>query len=66
MLERAEQTFHTTALQAGTIARKAMAGKLVIGHFSARYSDLSLLLSEARQEFENTMLAIEGEKYSVE
>lgn len=61
MLERAKETYHTTALQAATIAQKAEAGKLMIGHYSARYKDLKPLLNEARSVFENTVLAVEGE-----
>lgn len=66
MLERANETFHTTALQAGQIAEKAQVKRLLIGHFSARYSDLFPLLSEARSAFSNTSLAIEGEKFTIE
>jgi ribonuclease Z len=65
MLDRAKETFHTTALQAGIIAKKSHAKKLVIGHYSARYKDLQPLLIEAKTEFENTILAIEGETISV-
>lgn len=64
--ERAEATFHSTALQAATIAQKANAKKLLLGHFSARYKDLTPLLYEAQTVFENSYLAIEGQKFSVE
>lgn len=56
------QTFHSTARQAARIARAAGVGQLVIGHFSSRYHDKSVLLDEARQEFTNTILAREGLK----
>ena len=59
-LDRAEQTFHTTALQAGRIAAIASVKKLVIGHFSSRYSDLEPLKVEAGLEFESVELAVEG------
>lgn len=65
LIERAEETFHTTALQAGIIAKKANVKRLMIGHFSARYKDLDQLLTEAQSEFSNTVLAIEGEKYII-
>lgn len=65
MLERAQETFHTTALQAGQLAQKANVSKLIIGHFSARYRDLSPLLEECRQIFTASFLAIEGEKFSL-
>ncbi|MCW3084364.1 MAG: Ribonuclease [Bacteroidetes bacterium] len=65
MLDRAKQTHHTTALQAGTIAKMAEVKKLMIGHYSARYKDLEPLLEEAKSVFENTVLAIEGETTEV-
>jgi ribonuclease Z len=61
MSDRAKETFHTTALQAGKIATLAGAKQLMIGHYSARYKDLQPLLDEARSVFENTILAVEGE-----
>ncbi|HWY35296.1 MAG TPA: MBL fold metallo-hydrolase, partial [Nitrosopumilaceae archaeon] len=65
MLERAKMTFHSTALQAATIAKKAEVKRLLLGHFSARYPDLDGHLAEAREIFNNTLLAIEGEKISI-
>ncbi len=62
MLDRAKETFHTTALQAGKIATMAEVKQLMIGHYSARYKDLGPLLEEAGSEFANTILAVEGEK----
>ena len=64
-LDRANETKHSTALQAATIAQKAAAKKLIIGHFSSRYLDLSFLLEEAKTVFENTELAIEGAIFEV-
>jgi ribonuclease Z len=61
MLDRAKQTYHTTALQAGMIAQKAEVKQLMVGHYSARYKDLDPLLQEAKTVFENTILAKEGE-----
>ncbi|HEY1023780.1 MAG TPA: ribonuclease Z [Sphingobacteriaceae bacterium] len=65
MLERATETFHTTALQAGQIAAKANAKDLLIGHFSARYKELEPLEAEAASLFPNTRLAREGETFEV-
>jgi ribonuclease Z len=65
MLDRARQTFHTTALQAGMIATKANVKKLMIGHYSARYKDIGPLLTEAKSIFENTIPAIEGETVTI-
>lgn len=57
---RAEQTLHTTALQAATLARDVQVKKLCIGHFSAAIKDEKALLAEARSIFPNTVLACEG------
>jgi ribonuclease Z len=65
MLERAQTTYHTTALQAGQVALKTHAKKLLIGHFSARYKTLNELLDEAKSVFEATELAIEGKTFLV-
>ena len=63
---RAVETYHSTTTQAGTIAKKANVKKLMIGHYSARYKDLEPMLIETKAVFENTILAIEGEKYRIE
>ncbi|MEJ2006056.1 MAG: ribonuclease Z [Cyclobacteriaceae bacterium] len=57
----AEKTFHSTTTQAAEIARKANVGKLLIGHYSARYKDLTEFLREASEIFPKTILATEGE-----
>jgi ribonuclease Z len=66
MLERANETRHTTALQAAEVAVKTHAKKLLIGHFSARYKTLNELLDEARSIFPETELAIEGKTFLIE
>ncbi|MBA3286311.1 MAG: ribonuclease Z [Nitrosopumilus sp.] len=63
MKDRAIQTFHTTAKEAAIIAKKAQVGKLILGHFSARYKELDPLLEEAKNIFENSFLAIEGTSF---
>lgn len=65
MLDRAEETFHTTALQAGEVALKAKVKRLLLGHFSARYRDLNPLLEEARTVFQDTLLAVEGQTFQI-
>lgn len=57
---RAEQTRHTTALQAAMLARDAKVEKLCVGHFSASLKDENALLHEAQSVFPNTILANEG------
>jgi ribonuclease Z len=66
MLDRAQSTFHTTALQAGEAALKTGAKRLLIGHFSARYKTLGELLDEAMSVFPETELAIEGKTFAIE
>jgi ribonuclease Z len=56
---RAKETFHSTARQAAEIARDAQVKRLVIGHYSARYEDLSELHKEAMEIFPNTILGNE-------
>jgi len=63
--EAAERHFHSTTADAARIAEAAHVGQLVIGHFSARYLDDTLLLREAQAIFPNTVLACEGLKISV-
>ncbi len=65
MVDRAVETYHTTALQAGEVAKAVSARKLLIGHFSARYRHLEPLLDESRTIFADTLLAVEGAKYSL-
>ncbi|MFL9833831.1 ribonuclease Z [Chryseobacterium terrae] len=54
--EMADYTGHTTALEAATIAKKAEVGKLILGHFSNRYGDLTVFTDEARTFFPNSYL----------
>lgn len=63
--EKAMARFHTTARQAGEMAVKSGVKKLLLGHFSSKYEDLSPLLSEAESVFENVELAIEGVTYRI-
>ena len=65
MLERANETHHTTALQAAQVAEIVGAKKLLIGHFSSRYKTLTALLDEARTIFPETELALEGNTYEI-
>jgi ribonuclease Z len=62
---RATATYHSTALQAAKIAKEANVSMLLLGHYSVRYKDLSPLLLEARQEFYNSRLAVEGETIDI-
>jgi ribonuclease Z len=56
-LKRSQNTQHSTAAQAATIAKRANVKKLIIGHYSARYINTIPLLLEAKEIFENTLAA---------
>lgn len=60
MRDVADAKFHSTAIGAATIAKKAKVDNLILGHFSARYRELDKLLEEAKNVFPNTVLAIDG------
>jgi len=64
-VDRALQTFHSTAKQAAEMAILSNAKKLILGHFSARYDDLSAFLIEAKLIFNNTELATEGKSIEI-
>jgi len=63
--EKAVLRFHSTTHQAGIIAKKANAKKLIIGHFSARYANLNVFLNEVQEVFPNSAVAIEGEEHFI-
>ena len=61
----AEITGHSTTYDAARTALDAGADALIIGHFSARYKDISPLVDEARTIFPETYPAIDGETFEV-
>lgn len=65
LAERALARFHSTTVQAATIALRAGVGKLLIGHFSSKYEKLDEFRNEAQAVFAETELAIEGVTYRV-
>ena len=64
-LQSAEKYCHSTARQAAMVARDAGVGKLLLGHYSARYEDEQVLLNEAKEVFENTFLTNEMAVFDV-
>lgn len=66
MSDFATKTFHSTTVDAGKMAKLANVKKLIIGHFSARYRDVNLLLEETKSVFKNTVLAKDGKTYRVQ
>ncbi len=63
--EKAMKRFHCTTTQAATIAKKAHAHRLLIGHFSSKYEALDEFENETRLVFPNSDLALEGVSYRV-
>lgn len=63
---RASETGHSTTHQAATIAREANVKRLLIGHFSSRYDDLTTHETEAREIFEASFLAREDETFTID
>ena len=58
-----ERTKHSTARQAGIIAKKANVETLILGHFSTRYNGYDEFKSEAKEEFDNVLLAKDGKSF---
>ena len=63
---RASHTYHSTTGQAAMMAKKANVEQLIIGHYSARYKDVTPFKEEAQKTFQNTLLAIEGQTYVID
>jgi len=61
----AKKTFHSTAEQAAVIAKKSNVKKLILGHFSTRYKDLTLFLKESKSIFQNVDLALENKIFTI-
>ncbi len=62
----AYETYHSTSGQAAEMAKKAGAGRLLIGHFSSRYKKLSGFESEARDIFPDTFAVNDGDVFEVD
>ncbi len=60
MKDVALDKLHATTSEAATIAQKAEVKRLLIGHYSARYSSIEPMLNEARKIFPQTIAAEEG------
>ncbi len=57
------KTMHSTAKQAATIALKANAKQLILGHYSTRYENIEMFKTEAETVFENILLADDGKVF---
>ncbi|MFN8436784.1 MAG: ribonuclease Z [Cytophagales bacterium] len=63
--DRATKTQHSTAKDAAKIAQLSKVKKLILGHFSSRYEDLSKFEAEAKEIFPEVILAHDGMKFSL-
>ena len=59
-VDRANMYFHSTAAQAAQVAKDAGVGQLLLGHYSAKCEDETLILNEAKTIFPNSRLSDEG------
>lgn len=62
---RAAERFHSTAAQAAQLAKDAGAGRLLLGHYSSRYRDVSEFAREASPIFPNVEATEEGHVYEI-
>jgi ribonuclease Z len=61
----AHMTGHSTTIDAAKTALEANVKALIIGHFSARYKKVEILVAEARSVFPRTYAAIDGKSFEV-
>jgi len=59
------KTYHSTSKQAAQLAVEARVKKLIIGHFSSRYKNVTTLVDEARVVFPNTFPANDGDRFDL-
>ncbi len=58
--DKAVERKHSTALEAARVAKQAGAKKLVLTHFSARYTRVDSLLRDAKEVFDDVVAAYDG------
>lgn len=63
--DRAKATGHSTAEDAATVAKEAEAERLILGHFSSRYTNVTPILDEAATVFEPVTCVADGDIYLV-
>ena len=61
MSEMAQNTFHSTTMQAAQTALDAGAGRLIVGHYSSRFPSVDFYLDELRSIFPDTDLTHDGD-----
>lgn len=67
LYEEAKKKMHLTAIEGAMYARLSESKKVILTHFSSRYTDRTLqeLLEEARGEFKESFLAKKGDVYPI-
>jgi ribonuclease Z len=65
LAQTAKATGHSTARQAGILAQETSVKTLIIGHFSSRYKNDTILLNEARQFCTSVIAANENLRISL-
>ncbi len=64
--ERAATTKHSTAADAGKAAKLTGAKRLLIGHFSTRYTSTRKFVEEAATEFDGEIIAVnDGDRFEI-
>lgn len=63
--DQARLRFHSTSAQAARCALDAGAGKLILGHYSARVKTLDGIVAEARAIFPDTVAANDGDVFDL-
>jgi len=63
--DKAAARFHSTAIQAATLAAKANVKQLLLGHFSSKYKELDPFYDEASAIFPSVTVSVEGVAYDL-
>ena len=61
MSEMAEKNFHSTTVDAASLAKEAGVGRLIVGHYSSRFPSVDFYLDELREIFPESYLAKDGD-----
>lgn len=61
MEEMAKKTFHSTTIQAATVAKEAGVKKLIVGHYSSRFPSVEFYIEQIRTIFPESTLAHDGD-----
>lgn len=65
LIDRAEQTLHSTAREAALIGKEAQVRRLILGHISSRYDSGDQHQAEARQFYESALVVEDGDVYKL-